>query len=46
MKKIFLYKLFDIEKIKHYVVIKFLNKYQYYLFLCALKDHMKVIFFK
>lgn len=34
MKKMFLHKLFDIEKIKHYVV-KFFDKQQYYLFLCT-----------
>lgn len=34
MKKMFLHKLFDIGKIKHYVV-KFFDKQQYYLFLCT-----------
>lgn len=37
MKKMFLHKLFDIEKIKHYVV-KFFDK-QYYLFLCTTVVH-------
>lgn len=38
MKKMFLHKLFDIEKIKHYVV-KFFDKQQYYLFLCTTVVH-------
>lgn len=38
MKKMFLHKLFDIGKIKHYVV-KFFDKQQYYLFLCTTVVH-------